>query len=97
MRMKYEMLIRRAFDNCGRWGDPLKLANADTYDGAIIEQKHRLKFGVSYAIQKLMADSEEDLYDALSELNDQIWEAGDQQEVNRIINRAHEIADVIYR
>lgn len=99
MRMEFEMLIRRVFGHCGRWGDPLRLANADTYDHNVGNQGHRLIFGISYALKKAIADTDESQFanevHQLEQLDMDIWNANNQQEVNRIIDDAHNILDAI--
>jgi len=89
MRMKYEMLLRRAFD-CSRFGDPFCLANADVYDNGIIQISHRLKFGISAALKKVANDSDPDnlpLKEELDNLDDFLWNTPSltQQNINGII------------
>ncbi len=95
MRMEYEMLLRNAF-SCGRFGDPFALANADVFDNNIINAGHRLRFGISAALKKVMRDMQDEgeLYDELELLDQSVWHDDiDQQEMSRIISRATEIFD----
>lgn len=90
--MKYEMLLRKAF-NCHRFGDPFCLANADVYDNGIIQASHRLKFGISAALKKVANDSDPDnlpLKEELDNLDDLLWYTTNptQQDINGVITDA---------
>jgi hypothetical protein len=95
MRMKYEHLVRKAF-NCGRYGDPFGLANADVYDGNIIKVEHRLIFGISAALKKVAHDVETnnpDFASELEKLDDKIWQAKEQKDVIYVIEKGLELFD----
>ncbi|WP_420578342.1 hypothetical protein [Ekhidna sp.] len=95
MDMEYENLVRRAFGNVGRWGDPLGLANADVYRHGG-EDSHRLIFGISYALKKVIKDSDPnnlDLAHSLDALDNSLWENQSVDNINRVITEATELLD----
>ena len=62
-RMAFEMIVRKAFDDCGRYGDPAKMADTDTYDYSVNHEKIESDFYIAmgYSIKALMIKSDSDV------------------------------------
>jgi hypothetical protein len=94
IRMEYECLLRDVFE-CGRYGDPFGLANADVFDNNLHpEIGHRLRFGISAAIKKIRHDFdlEEGINSELEKLDKNIWKnTASQEDIIKAIERAREI------
>jgi hypothetical protein len=89
MRMEYEMLVRRAFGNCGRFQDPIGMANADIYDNNIVNLGINLRFGISYAIKKIINDCDDTQVNLqLAQLDIDVWQVNSQQDLNQVIRDA---------
>jgi hypothetical protein len=97
MDMEYEDLLRDAFQ-CGRWGDPFGLANADVYRHAIgsqdEEEKHRLIYGISAALKKVGNQSDPsnlDLTHALDDLDKKLWKDQSDKNIDSTIVAARKL------
>lgn len=92
--MEYEQLLRDAFD-CGRWGDPFRLANADVYRHGIgSADKHRLIYGISAALKKVSCQSDPnnlDLSHALTDLDKRLWKDQSDENIDNTIVAAREL------
>ena len=93
--MEYEFLVRNAFANCGRFGDPLRLADADIFDGNCLNLGRRLIFGISHALQKSVVNSEDsgnhDLANSFRELDNRVWERNSQEDLNELSIEARDL------
>jgi len=53
--MRYEGFVRKVFNNVGRWGDPLRLANTDVNQSASTSgDLTDLRLGVAYTLGRLL-------------------------------------------
>ena len=101
MRMEYERLVRRVFE-VNRFDDPMGLANADVFRGdpndpenIHIEYDHRWLTGVSNSLMKDKKDNNgnDDLYNALDDLDDRLWRSQKAADAMTIIEEAHALLD----
>ncbi|MEQ8684228.1 MAG: hypothetical protein RIF36_00415 [Imperialibacter sp.] len=89
---RYEGLVRAAFDNCGKYGDPFKYAAQEVYDNFVGEITLRGRRALSTALIKLIVDNPENkAIDGLKSLENDVWEAKEQQDIIKIIDEAIEI------
>lgn len=94
MDMEYEYLLRDAFE-CGRWGDPFGLANADVYRHGIgSDDKHRLVYGIFAALKKVSNQNDPknlDLSHALDDLDAQLWADQSDENIDKTIVEARKL------
>lgn len=92
--MEYEYLLREVFE-CGRWGDPFGLANADVYRHGIgSDDKHRLVYGISAALKKIRHQNDPDnleLSHEFDEMDDKLWEDQSDENIDRTIIKARNL------
>jgi len=89
---RYEGLARAAFDNCGKYGDPFRIAAQDVYNSFVPEPTINGKKALSKVISKIITDNPESEYkDALVQLEENVWSAETQKEIITIIDEGIEI------
>ncbi|KYG72825.1 hypothetical protein [Roseivirga echinicomitans] len=79
----FEGIVRAAFDNCSKWGDPFGYAAQDRYANFVGDIKLRGKRILATTISKVIIDHKdnEEAVKKLRKLDDKIWELKEQGEV----------------
>ena len=94
--MRYEGLARKAFDDCGKYGDPFGITAQDKYIRFVPEPTIEGKAMLSKVFTKLVINHKDTEYkDALRELEEKIWEAETQEEIIDIIDKGIKIVQKI--
>lgn len=94
--MKYEYLIRAAFDCNSKYCDPFSYAAQDQYSNFVYEDSPRFFKGqrsLTTALTVIVYRFQENkaVVDKLKGLIDQVWESKTQKEIIEVLNEAIEI------
>jgi len=85
---KYEGLVRAAFNNCNKYGDPWKCANQEFFNNFMPPNLNG-KRALSRALCKLIFDNKDtENIGELIKLEDTVWVSKTQSDIITIIDRA---------
>ena len=93
---RFEGLLRKAFGNCEKWGDPWGYAAQDCYHNFVPTPNLRGKKALSVALcQLIIRNSDFEKKDEFIELEESIWSADTQEEIIEIIDKSIALAKLI--
>ena len=94
--MKYEELARKAFDDCGKYGDPFNYAAQERYSNFVPKPTLQGKRMLSTVLIKIIVSNQgKSEIPKFLELEDKVWKSETQEEVVSIIDEATKLLESI--